>query len=534
MSNNFKQLWKKTKKRILTESKKTNPWAVCHASVKGEEEGGEAAKKFERCVKDVKNESDEKPSSGLSKKKKSLIVKKAKSGKDIGKKGKGFEKVKKKAAASGAKDPEAVAAAAMWKNIKREGDEHIDEQITTIDKPQLLKKPTESEEDRKKREAEEKHRAMVSGIVEQDDEVETTAPEHPIADPTGINSLEAEDIPIAETYKNKLASLENKKAKLHEQLKALEEEMQKTRVIGEKKAAYESARESVAKLKEELDAFKNGDIPMDEDKIPGGLADDMTNADIAKKHGVDKKVIDKQVEIGKGIEAEHTPDEEEQEEIAQDHEVENPKYYKNDDGPDLQDMEKAAEKEKDEKLDEGKKKPDKDLMKQAKYNKKKEDIKKHGASEDPHKPTQTIEDKKSKGKKAKGKHGTREAGKKAAREAMLKENNMSNRYAGFLDDGGLHALDDAITHATEAIEYIERILNSSFTDPSEVNEYKKEAGSNLRQANELFAEFLQQNPLVKKTPPRETPIEENRQKYFKEAWKKVSNKTDTDGFISIG
>ena len=59
------------------------------------------------------------PSAGLSKKQKSEVVKKAKAGKDIGKKGKGFEDVARKAKASGAKDPEAVAAAAMWKNIKR-------------------------------------------------------------------------------------------------------------------------------------------------------------------------------------------------------------------------------------------------------------------------------------------------------------------------------------------------------------------------------------------------------------------------------
>lgn len=66
---------------------------------------------------------EEKPSSGLSKEKKSEVVKKAKKGGDIGKKGKGFEKVVSKAKESGAKDPEAVAAAAMWKNIKRENDE---------------------------------------------------------------------------------------------------------------------------------------------------------------------------------------------------------------------------------------------------------------------------------------------------------------------------------------------------------------------------------------------------------------------------
>ncbi len=66
---------------------------------------------------------EEKPSAGLSKEKKSEIVKKAKKGEDIGKKGKGFEKVVKKAKESGVEDPEAVAAAAMWKNVKRENTE---------------------------------------------------------------------------------------------------------------------------------------------------------------------------------------------------------------------------------------------------------------------------------------------------------------------------------------------------------------------------------------------------------------------------
>ena len=76
------------------------------------------------------NENDSKPSAGLSKKKKGEIVKKAKKGEDIGKKGKGFEKVKKAAEKSGAEDPEAVAAAAMWKNVPREsveGDNVINE-----------------------------------------------------------------------------------------------------------------------------------------------------------------------------------------------------------------------------------------------------------------------------------------------------------------------------------------------------------------------------------------------------------------------
>lgn len=72
-------------------------------------------------------ESEDKPSSGLSKKQKSDVAKKAKAGKDIGKKGKGFEKVAAKAAKQyGSKEAgERVAAAAMWKNIQKEGMEEM-------------------------------------------------------------------------------------------------------------------------------------------------------------------------------------------------------------------------------------------------------------------------------------------------------------------------------------------------------------------------------------------------------------------------
>ena len=58
-----------------------------------------------------------KPSAGLSKKTKSNIAKKASAGKDIGKKGKGFAKVA--AAAGGGEKGKRIAAAAMWKNVKR-------------------------------------------------------------------------------------------------------------------------------------------------------------------------------------------------------------------------------------------------------------------------------------------------------------------------------------------------------------------------------------------------------------------------------
>lgn len=61
-----------------------------------------------------------KPSAGLTKKEKSDVAKKAHAGKDIGKKGPGFEKVAKAAEKKyGSKEAgEKVAAAAMWKGVK--------------------------------------------------------------------------------------------------------------------------------------------------------------------------------------------------------------------------------------------------------------------------------------------------------------------------------------------------------------------------------------------------------------------------------
>lgn len=61
------------------------------------------------------DEEKKKPSAGMTKKEKSTVVKKAKAGGDIGKPGKGFKEVEKAAKKGGAKDPKAVAAAAMWK-----------------------------------------------------------------------------------------------------------------------------------------------------------------------------------------------------------------------------------------------------------------------------------------------------------------------------------------------------------------------------------------------------------------------------------
>jgi hypothetical protein len=58
-----------------------------------------------------------KPSAGLTKAQKSRTVKAAKKGKDIGKKGKTFAKIAKKA--GGGEKGKRIAAAAMWKSRKR-------------------------------------------------------------------------------------------------------------------------------------------------------------------------------------------------------------------------------------------------------------------------------------------------------------------------------------------------------------------------------------------------------------------------------
>ena len=72
-------------------------------------------KKAEKTNEEIKL-AEAKPSAGLSKAKKSAVVKKAEKGGDIGKPGKNFDKVAKKA--GGGEKGKKIAAAAMWKNIK--------------------------------------------------------------------------------------------------------------------------------------------------------------------------------------------------------------------------------------------------------------------------------------------------------------------------------------------------------------------------------------------------------------------------------
>ena len=76
------------------------------------------------------------------------------------------------------------------------------------------------------------------------------------------------------------------------------------------------------------------------DKIPGGLTDKLTIADVAKKHKMTVEEIQKELDAGIKVEMEHTDSKEKAEEIALDHLLELSDYYKR-----LDKMEKDAEKE---------------------------------------------------------------------------------------------------------------------------------------------------------------------------------------------
>jgi hypothetical protein len=95
-------------------------------------------------------EAKEKPSAGMSKAEKSAVVKKAKAGGDIGKKGKGFKDVEAAAKKGGAKDPKAVAAAAMWKQQAKKESQEIFRRHVRIVNESLAYLLSENEEEKAK------------------------------------------------------------------------------------------------------------------------------------------------------------------------------------------------------------------------------------------------------------------------------------------------------------------------------------------------------------------------------------------------
>ena len=61
--------------------------------------------------------------------------------------------------------------------------------------------------------------------------------------------------------------------------------------------------------------------------IAGGRAEGMSPEDIAKKHGVDIKIVNDQIKMGVKVEYEHTKDSNVATEIAKDHLKEMSDYY---------------------------------------------------------------------------------------------------------------------------------------------------------------------------------------------------------------
>jgi ribosomal protein S18 acetylase RimI-like enzyme len=78
---------------------------------------------------------------------------------------------------------------------------------------------------------------------------------------------------------------------------------------------------------------------VNEDKLKGGLADKMSNKDIAKKFGITIAKLNKEVKMGEDVEMEHVTNKTLSREIAMDHLVEIPDYYTR-----LKKMEKEGEK----------------------------------------------------------------------------------------------------------------------------------------------------------------------------------------------
>jgi hypothetical protein len=95
------------------------------------------------------------------------------------------------------------------------------------------------------------------------------------------------------------------------------------------KQNFDKSIGSIPKLEPEvmMSLNKMKDDVTEEEVLKGGLADNKSLEDLAKKHNVELSDIEKQFEIGLKKEKEHTSNNEEAEEIVMDHLYEDPKYY---------------------------------------------------------------------------------------------------------------------------------------------------------------------------------------------------------------
>ena len=94
----------------------------------------------------------------------------------------------------------------------------------------------------------------------------------------------------------------------------------------------ESKKPMTTNLKRDFKQITNKNrlkIKVEVEEVVGGEAEDMTAKDLAKKHNVSVKDIEKEIEVGTEIEMEHTDSKKMAREIAMDHIAEFPDYYTN-------------------------------------------------------------------------------------------------------------------------------------------------------------------------------------------------------------
>jgi hypothetical protein len=84
-------------------------------------------------------------------------------------------------------------------------------------------------------------------------------------------------------------------------------------------------------FKKELKKGNVRDIKVEAEELVGGNADGMSPQDLADKHGVDLRDIQKEIEIGVEVEMEHDHSPLKAKEVAMDHIFEYPDYYSNED-----------------------------------------------------------------------------------------------------------------------------------------------------------------------------------------------------------
>ena len=120
----------------------------------------------------------------------------------------------------------------------------------------------------------------------------------------------------------------------YELLPAEDEQVDIMDLLGEDKNDRLAKNISKQPLSKSVDSlFKSSNskykIKIESEEVAGGEAEGMSPKDLAKKHKVDIKDIEKEIEVGTKIEMEHTDSKKMAKEIAMDHIAEFPDYYTN-------------------------------------------------------------------------------------------------------------------------------------------------------------------------------------------------------------